>query len=62
MQKADGFFGELKSTVQSGQNRVNRLHSNSIVERANQEKRYTLLDSRGVKIVVRSFAAAWGGG
>ena len=57
MQKADYFFGELKSTVQCGQNRANRLHS--IVERANQEEQYTLLDSRGVKLVVRSFAAAW---
>lgn len=57
MQKAEGYFGELKVTVEAGQNQTDRFHK--IVESANQKEQYVMLNSEGVKIVVQSFAAAW---
>lgn len=58
MQKAEGYFGELKVTVEAGQNQTDRFHK-IIVESANQKEQYVMLNSEGVKIVVQSFAAAW---
>ena len=57
MQKAESYFGELKVTVEGGQNPTNLLHR--FVDKANQEEQYTILNSKGVKIVARSFATAW---
>ena len=63
MLKADSYFGHLKVTVEGGQNPTGLLHR--FVDKANQEEQYTILNSKGVKIVARSFATAWpcmGGG
>ena len=57
MQKAESYFGQLKVAVEGGQNPTDLLHR--FVETANQEEQYTILNSKGVQVIARSFAEAW---
>lgn len=57
LQQAVTFFGKLQVSVRSGGSETQLLHD--IVDMANKEEEYEILESDGCTTVVNSFGAAW---
>ena len=57
LQKSVSYFADLQVVVEGGCFRTNQLRK--IVEKANREEQYAILNSRGGTTVVNSFAKAW---
>lgn len=57
MLRAKKYFKQLLVAVEAGQNQTDLVHK--FVQMANQEEQYIIHNNEGMRIVARSFAAAW---